>query len=165
MLRLPRSLAISQDDAYEYLVEKQAGGIDTEAADPYKGRADTCAFDTSTVGAKISGFVDVPPGDEDALLDAVATVGPIAVAVDASIGWQLYFGGVLKPTLCSSKQGKMDHGVTVVGYGTEGTTDYWWIKNSWGGSWGEKGYVRLERGKNACGVANAASYPKDVSVA
>ena len=150
------------DDAFAYLEQKQNGGIDTEAAYPYKGRAGTCAYKPDAVGATINGYVDIPPGNESALLDAVATVGPVAVAVDAAIGWQLYHGGIMHPVLCSSKQGKMDHGVTVVGFGTEKGKDYWIIKNSWGPGWGEKGFLRLLRGKNACGVANAASYPKDI---
>ena len=95
-------------------------------------------------------------------MDAVANVGPVSVGVDASLAWQLYFGGVLKTLdglLCSSNPSKMDHGVAVVGYGTDNGVDYWIVKNSWGSSWGEKGYVRLIRGKNACGIANSASYP------
>mmetsp|Transcript_4130 Transcript_4130/g.13819 ORF Transcript_4130/g.13819 Transcript_4130/m.13819 type:complete len:373 (-) Transcript_4130:332-1450(-) len=151
------------DYAFEYLVDHQHGAIDTEAAYGYKGSTGgACKFNpgTGAVGAKITGFADVPAGDEEALKRAVATVGPISVGVDASIGWQLYFGGVLRPLLCSSSPESMDHGVTVVGYGTTLTgTDYWIIKNSWGGAWGEKGYMRLIRGRNACGIANAASYP------
>ena len=61
----------------------------------------------------------------------------------------------------------MDHGVAVVGYGhadVNGTdTPYWWVRNSWGKTWGESGYMRIIRGKNACGIANAASYPIDAS--
>ena len=53
----------------------------------------------------------------------------------------------------------MDHGVAVVGYGSENGQDYWIIKNSWGATWGEKGYMRLAMGNNPCGVANAAVYP------
>ena len=54
----------------------------------------------------------------------------------------------------------LDHGVAVVGYGTDPTSgDYWIVRNSWGSAWGENGYVRLKRGVNACGVANFASYP------
>jgi len=151
------------DDAFSYVIQSQKGDIDTEAAYPYTGHAGTCAYDAAKEGATIGGWTDVPPGDEAALLDAVATVGPVSIAVDASIGWQLYFGGIMHPTLCSSDPKKMDHGVALVGYGTEKGKDYWIVRNSWGASWGEKGYARIIRGKNACGLANAASYPTDVT--
>ena len=66
-------------------------------------------------------------------------------------------GGIMNPGIfgCSSSPSKMDHGVAAVGYGD----GYWIVKNSWGGSWGEQGYIRLKTGKNACGIANQASYP------
>ena len=97
-------------------------------------------------------------------MDALATVGPVSVALDASRQWQTYAGGVLAPRKwlggCSSDPSKADHGVAVVGYGTDPTSgDYWIVRNSWGSAWGENGYVRLKRGVNACGVANFASYP------
>jgi C1A family cysteine protease len=58
----------------------------------------------------------------------------------------------------------LDHGVLVVGYGTEGSTDYWILKNSWGAGWGEKGYFRILReqskeGPGVCGLQLDASYP------
>jgi len=149
------------NDAFQYMIDHQSGELDTEAAYPYTGRAGTCAYDASKEGTKITKFTAIPAGDEDALLDAVSTVGPVSIAVDASIGWQLYFGGIMHPTLCSSDPKKMDHGVAIVGYGTEKGTDYWIVRNSWGASWGEHGYARIVRGKNACGLANAASYPTD----
>jgi len=150
------------DDAFSYLVSSQHGAIDTEAAYPYTGRSGSCSFDASHSGATVGAWTDVPQGDEDALLDAVATVGPVSIAVDASIGWQLYFGGIMHGWLCSSNPKRMDHGVAIVGYGTERGTDYWIVRNSWGAGWGEHGYARVVRGKNACGLANAASYPTGV---
>ena len=60
----------------------------------------------------------------------------------------------MHPTLCSSDPKKMDHGVALVGYGTEGTTDYWLVRNSWGTSWGEDGFIRLEYGKSMCARDN-----------
>merc|ERR1712003_383046 len=70
-----------------------------------------------------------------------------------------YGGGVFKG--CSSglfKSNTLDHGVQAVGY----TSDYWKVRNSWGASWGEKGYIRMARGKNYCGIAQSASYPTGV---
>jgi len=149
------------DDAFQYV--KDAGGIDTETSYPYEGKDDTCKFNKANVGATLKSWVDVKSGDEAALADAAANVGPIAVAIDASSIWfQLYFGGVYDHTDCGNKPENLDHGVTVVGYGTDNGTDYWLIKNSWGDSfWGEKGYLRLKRNaNNLCGVATQASYPQ-----
>jgi cathepsin L len=153
------------DDALAYIVQHQSGHIATEAAYPYQGQTmePQCLFNSTTpIGATIGGWVEVPSGNETALLDAVASVGPIGVSVDASLGWQLYHKGIIKPKLCSAKPSAATHAVTVVGYGTEDSTDYWIIKNSQGTKWGEAGYARLVRGKNACGIANWAVYPKGV---
>eukprot|EP00658_Telonema_sp_P-2_P020339 TRINITY_DN18048_c0_g2_i3.p2 TRINITY_DN18048_c0_g2~~TRINITY_DN18048_c0_g2_i3.p2 ORF type:complete len:280 (-),score=77.85 TRINITY_DN18048_c0_g2_i3:436-1275(-) len=148
------------DYAFKYMLDSQSGLDDTEAAYPYAGANQKCSFSSSsTGGVPIKGFTDVT--DENTLLDAVTNVGPVSVGVDAGIGWQLYFGGVMDPLPivgCSADKSKMDHGVAVVGYGTA-NKDYWIIKNSWGAGWGEKGYLRLVRNKNACGVANGAVYP------
>jgi cathepsin L len=147
------------DQAFTYIKKNQ--GVDTEASYPYEGTDGTCRFKKANVGATLTGFKDIPTGDENALKEASATIGPISVAIDASSFWfQLYFGGIYDHADCKNGAADLDHGVTVVGYGTENGKDYWLVKNSWGGTWGEKGYIRMVRNKsNQCGIATQASYP------
>jgi len=147
------------DQAFTYIQKNK--GVDTEASYPYEGVDGTCRFKKANVGATIIGFKDIPSGDENALKTAAATIGPISVAIDASSFWfQLYFGGIYDHADCKNGAADLDHGVTVVGYGTENGKDYWLVKNSWGAAWGEKGYIRMVRNKsNQCGIATQASYP------
>ena len=87
-----------------------------------------CHFKAADVGATDSGYTDIGSGDEDALKQAAATVGPISVAIDASgIRFQLYRQGIYNNPRCSSTN--LDHGVLVVGYGTDDGKDYWLVKN------------------------------------
>jgi len=145
------------DSAFTYI--KANKGIDTEASYPYTGKNGQCHFKPSDVGATVTGFTDIPTGDENALKTAAATVGPISVAIDAAgLRFQLYRSGIFDNPRCSST--KLDHGVLVVGYGTESGQDYWLVKNSWGETWGMKGYIMMSRNKkNQCGIATQASYP------
>ncbi|KAM3960044.1 fibroinase [Aphomia sociella] len=146
------------DNAFKYI--KDNGGIDTEKTYPYEAIDDKCRYNPKNSGAEDVGFVDVPQGDEQKLLQAVATVGPVSVAIDASQeSFQFYSTGVYYDDNCSSEN--LDHGVLVVGYGTDETGgDYWLVKNSWGRTWGELGYIKMARNRNNhCGIASAASYP------
>jgi len=145
------------DQAFKYI--KENAGLDTEASYVYTGKDDTCRFNAANVGATVTGFVDVKSKDEDALKQAVGTVGPVSVAIDAShVSFQLYSHGVYHQNFCSET--RLDHGVLTVGYGTEQDGDFWWVKNSWGASWGLDGYIKMSRNrKNNCGIATTASYP------
>lgn len=112
----------------------------------------------------VSGYNDVPAGDEVSLKSAVAQQ-PVSVAIEADQSvFHFYSSGVLDSSSCGTT---LDHGVLLVGYGTDSSTgkDYWKVKNSWGTTWGESGYVRLVRGKNMCGIASQASYPTGASSA
>ncbi|CAF1437123.1 unnamed protein product [Adineta steineri] len=143
--------------AYEYI--KENNGIDTEDAYPYEGDSNRCRFKAEGVGATVTGSTAIKSKDEEALQEAVANIGPIAVAIDSShTSFQLYKQGVYHEIFCS--QIHLDRGLLAVGYGTDSGKDYWLLRNSMGVKWGEQGYIRMTRNKrNECGIATSASYP------
>ncbi|XP_053386829.1 procathepsin L-like isoform X2 [Mercenaria mercenaria] len=145
------------DNAFAYVIRNN--GIDTEESYPYKPKDGPCEFKRQTVGATEKGCMDIRSGSEDDLKAAVATVGPISVAIDAGHpSFQHYRSGVYSEAACSTM--KLDHGVLAVGYGTNMGKDYWLVKNSWGRSWGQEGYIMMSRNKkNQCGIASEASFP------
>ncbi|XP_044755985.1 procathepsin L-like [Coccinella septempunctata] len=147
-------------DAYEYV--KTQPGLDTWDSYPYEGKDGECRFKQESVEAYCTGFVELPEGDEKALEYAVATIGPVTVAIDASQrGFQFYKDGIYLDPNCKNKQEEMNHGVLVIGYGTEPDgKKYWLVKNSYGPQWGNGGYVKMAKDAgNHCGIANSASYP------
>jgi cathepsin L len=146
------------DQSFAYI--KANKGIDTEESYPYTAEDGNCVFDPSNVGATDTGFTDITSGSEDDLTNAIATVGPISVAIDASQdSFQFYSSGIYSDPDCSSDE--LDHGVTAVGYGSQGSNkDFYIVKNSWGTSWGDKGYILMARNmQNMCGIATMSSYP------
>merc|ERR1711865_1025595 len=138
------------DDGFKWVIEN--GGITTEADYAYTAKDGTC--DTTVKSAvKITSFTDVTSGDEDALLAALQT-GPVSIAIEADkSGFQFYKSGVFSGD-CGTQ---LDHGVLLVGAGTDAGVDYWRVKNSWGTVWGDVGFIRMVRGQDQCGLALAAS--------
>ena len=140
------------DQAFEYI---QKSGLMNSSDYSYTGRGQNCKFDESKVAAKVSGYKFANGKDnavdENDLKQMLYENGPFAIAMNAT-PLQFYFGGIFNPWsfLCNPKG--LNHGVLLVGYGVEGDKPYWIIKNSWGASWGEKGYFRIIAGKGACGV-------------
>ena len=143
------------DSAFKYEIQF---GLTTESNYPYKARDGTCnTSKQSDKAVTVTGYHDVSQNNVDALLSAAATT-PISVAVDASgLTWQYYDGGILSG-VCGTD---LDHGVLIVGYDYTGTTPYWIVKNSWGSSWGESGYIRLKitDQEGECGINKMPSYP------
>lgn len=107
------------------------------------------------------GYVDITEFSEHDLQVAVATIGPVSVAINARHrNFQFYDNGVYYEPSCNSTRLGVDHAVLVVGYGNYNGEDFWLVKNSWGEYWGWNGYIMMARNKNNnCGIATAASYP------
>uniref|UniRef100_A0A8C9V0K8 Cathepsin S, ortholog 1 n=1 Tax=Scleropages formosus TaxID=113540 RepID=A0A8C9V0K8_SCLFO len=132
-------------NALNYVMKNK--GIDSDKFYPYKAK----------VTGHCSTYRVLPWGDEKALQNIVATVGPVSVAIDATHSLIRYRKGIYHDPRCTQTA---NHAVLVVGYGTHRGQDYWLVKNSWGTGWGENGYVRMARNKkNLCGIANQAIYP------
>lgn len=113
-------------DALDYV--KEEGGIDDETSYPYEARTSKCRFRKEKVAFSDSGSAILPSGDEQKLKEAVAKFGPVAVAIDASsIFFQFYRKGVYYNKHCKNKQDELDHGVLVVGYGTDPKKGDYWI--------------------------------------
>jgi len=147
-------------EAFSYIAKQQDGAIESESDYPYVAYDQSCKY-VASKGVKIGikGYKEISHGSESDLASKVASIGPIAIAIDAS-NWsfQLYSSGIYDEPSCSSSN--LDHGVGCIGYGSEGSKNYWIVRNSWGTSWGEQGYIRMIKDKNnQCGEASMACYP------
>ncbi|XP_075380368.1 procathepsin L-like isoform X1 [Mycteria americana] len=147
--------------AFQYV--RDNGGLNSEHVYPYTATdSSSCRYNPQDRAANCSAIWLVAQGSEAALEQAVAAVGPVSVAVDASsFHFHFYKSGIFSSIFCSQR---VNHGMLAVGYGTSQeygrNVSYWILKNSWSEVWGEQGYIRLLKGaNNQCGVANQASFP------
>ena len=126
----------------------------------YTAQDGVCAYDANnTTGKGTTGYTFVTP-DDAASMKASLVNGPLSVSIDASHSvFQYYTSGILADAKkCGTR---LDHAVIVVGWGVESGTEYWTVRNSWGSSWGEKGYIRMAiiDGTGVCGVQMEPLYP------
>ena len=150
------------DNAFSWI--NKNNGLCEESYYPYvsgNGKSGTCQTTCTNIkNSKILSYVDVVEGDSY-MMTALAQQ-PVSIAIEADQkDFQLYKSGVFTGA-CGTN---LDHGVLAVGYGTESNLDYYLVKNSWGASWGENGYIKLGRGpeynngNGQCGILMEASYP------
>ncbi|XP_072316115.1 cathepsin K-like [Eucyclogobius newberryi] len=138
--------------AFEYVIEH---GLESESSYPYEAADGPCRYNSEYVVANCSGYSLVFEQTEEALQEAVANIGPISVGINAN-PLLYYSSGIFSDPSCDAA---IDHGVVAVGYGTDGDTDFWLVKNSWGIGWGEDGYIRIARNQgNMCGIALMATF-------
>jgi KDEL-tailed cysteine endopeptidase len=144
------------EGAFKFVI---ANGQCSLASYPYTAKDGSCQKCTAV--AQITSCSDVKPNDQISLKAAVSQQ-PVAVAIEADTRYfQSYSSGILTSTSCGTS---LDHGVLVVGYGEENGQKYWLVKNSWGTSWGDKGYVKIARSESTndagiCGIAMDPSFP------
>eukprot|EP00597_Dinobryon_sp_UTEXLB2267_P003794 CAMPEP_0170065326 /NCGR_PEP_ID=MMETSP0019_2-20121128/5456_1 /TAXON_ID=98059 /ORGANISM="Dinobryon sp., Strain UTEXLB2267" /LENGTH=291 /DNA_ID=CAMNT_0010272169 /DNA_START=251 /DNA_END=1126 /DNA_ORIENTATION=- len=133
--------------AFDYLATNSVGIFEEYQYSyaSYYGQDFTCSLPNVEAVATISGFIKLPGNNYTALMNAVATVGPMAINVDAS-NWHAYESGVYAG--CDAANPDVNHVVVTVGYGEEAGGKYWLVRNSWSPSWGEKGYIKLARFDN-----------------
>lgn len=151
------------DNAFKF--DEKSGGLCSEDDYPYMAKVGTCNTECTDVpGSIVKTFIDVPPGDAHALVSAIA-MQPISIAIEASqFVFQFYKTGVITDDSCGSR-GSIDHGVLAVGYGTDldSNEPYFLVKNSWGDTWGDEGFVKIGRkSKNQygiCSILKMASFP------
>lgn len=146
---------------YAFAFVESNSGLCSETEYPYVASQHwRCMENGCTKYDPISSYADVR--SSTSALEAACNDGPVAIAIEADQdAFQQYESGVLTGYCGTS----LDHGVLLVGYGTEGYNDYWKVKNSWGSDWGESGYIKLCRncgvnnGQGQCGILLSASYP------
>jgi len=144
------------DGAFQYAIDTGMCSYDEYTYTAEKDECEKC-----NVVATFEGCVDVTPNNQQHLKEAVS-MNPVSVAIEADTRvFQLYTDGVITSDACGTT---LDHGVLIAGYGEESGTEYWLVKNSWGESWGEDGYLKIERSDSTndpgiCGIAMQPSYP------
>ena len=121
----------------------------------YQAKTGVCRNDF-TGPTRMRSYVDFYTEAE--LEQAVSARGPVAVYIHANSAIFSYRSGVLSASVCSSTD-QANHAVVVVGYNNLADTKYWIIQNSWGSSWGDNGYLYLEKGKEACKIGTYGVYP------
>lgn len=134
--------------AYEAIMK--IGGLETEKDYKYDGYDEKCKFNRSEVVVTLSGAVNISKNETE-MAAWLYKNGPISIGINA-FAMQFYLGGIAHPWKIFCNPQSLDHGVLIVGYGSEKGEPYWIVKNSWGADWGRQGYYYVYRGDGTCGL-------------
>ena len=149
----------SMDYAFQYIIDN---GLCTNISYPYTASEGECMKDQCESVIKINNYSNIIPNNEN-ILKKVVALQPVSVAIQANKrSFQFYKSGIYSDLDCGTQ---LDHGVLIIGYGYDYLYNmkYWIVKNSWGPSWGENGYIRILRdiddSRGLCGIAMQPSIP------
>merc|ERR1712121_449 len=140
---------------YDYIRGQGSNGIDTESSYPYTASDSSCdthkTSDGQNVAATCTGGSHVSASDS-AHQSALSNVGPLSICVEVNSGFRNYRGGIFDDPSCGTS---LNHAVALVGYDSQS----YFLRNSWGTSWGAAGMMNIIIGKNTCGILNESCYP------
>jgi len=136
-------------------------GLDPEDTYPYTGVTGTCHKNKNDTISNVLNYTCLSgpdPANEDDMASFLVANGPLSIAMDANL-LQAYHRGIIRPQFGDCSKTSLDHAINIVGYGIDGMDKFWIVRNSWGESWGEKGYFRIARGEGACGLNEGVVFP------
>ena len=144
------------DSVWKYVAKY---GLESASDYPFTAGKGTCHYDKSKIAVKMKSLAKVHP-DQSATLEAAITKEPTLVGFDMTTIAMQYAGGILDTDKCGTQ---INHTMLAVGFGTSGNgQDFYILKNSWGTSWGEQGYMRVAAkasGPGVCGVQVYETFP------
>merc|ERR1712137_464880 len=147
------------DKTMQWMIDNGIG-LEYEEDYPYKAVAGTCKHIKANEVVRISNVV-LMPQDEVKIATALVQYGVLSIQANAN-DWHMYQQGIYDHEACINAG--LNHGVALVGFGADVSTPYWTIRNSWGIGWGEKGHIRMVRGKGMCGLQKRVASATGVTV-
>jgi len=134
-------------EALQWIV--QQGGQETEACYPYTAQDGTCNQAQCSPDPNLKLSTVRPISGSESVIYQVLGQAPLSICADAE-PWQNYNGGILTADQCGDS---VDHAIQLTGY-SPNQGGYWIVRNSWGASWGENGFIYLQYGQDTCAITS-----------
>lgn len=152
---------VGSDYDYQELDALVAHGVCLESAFPYSPEVHECRLQPSPRFFRFRAWYRVPCGDIELIKAAIYHFGVVDAAVLTNRAFDAYQSGIYEDTKVECRAepcfyAETDHVISLVGWNDNQGEGYWILRNSWGRSWGEEGYMRIKY--RAAHVACAVCY-------